>query len=323
MTALKKPIFLFVLLMCSLMGSAQEECLATNGYWSDCAEEHPFMCEDIDEGKTLIIPVGTTVTIDDQVEMEEITLIIVRGVLLFDGNVARLNLPEGSGVIIEGSGELQTNVNNNSQRLVIGSEAHWRSKMGDIAGPEVYGDAALPVELIVFEGEVVDERVSLSWATASEINSNIFVVEHSRDGIQFSDIGFREAVGNSDFTNDYTLDHDTPYSGINYYRLRQIDFDGTQNFSPVISVLFRQAEFFKLAQSSDFSTLRLLFKEELRNDVFMDIYDMSGRLILEEVINRYEQEAVIDLQAFTAGQYVLTVHDGRTVTTKSFVKIEA
>ena len=92
--------------------------------------------------------------------------------------------------------------------------------------------ALLPVEIISFKGENIKNQNILNWETANEINNSGFEVEHSTNNRNWSALGFEKA--NEDY--NYSFVDEIPRSGDNYYRLRQIDFDGTEAYSQVISL---------------------------------------------------------------------------------------
>ncbi|MBO2010351.1 FG-GAP-like repeat-containing protein [Hymenobacter negativus] len=97
----------------------------------------------------------------------------------------------------------------------------------------------LPVELTAFAAEAVSgPAVRLTWTTASEKNSARFEIERSADGQQFSPIGEVAAQGTKTSPTTYAyLDSQVPRAA-NYYRLRQVDRDGTASYSPVRVVAF-------------------------------------------------------------------------------------
>lgn len=95
----------------------------------------------------------------------------------------------------------------------------------------------LPVELISFEALPAGDEVDLQWVTASETNSDRFEVERSRDGIEFTTIGSVPAAGTSSMTTHYGFIDSSPHSGLNHYRLRQVDVDGHWEHSSVRTVM--------------------------------------------------------------------------------------
>ncbi len=94
----------------------------------------------------------------------------------------------------------------------------------------------LPVELVSFSGVAEDNKIQLSWSTSSELNNDYFEVLHSLDGIAFTSIGRVDGNGNSNQIINYSFLHSNPSSGDNYYRLKQVDFDGANELSQVIKV---------------------------------------------------------------------------------------
>ena len=96
---------------------------------------------------------------------------------------------------------------------------------------------ALPVSLISFNGK--NESVKgnlLYWETASEHNNSYYTIEKSSDGIEFTVVGDKEAIGNSNQSLYYDLTDTDVRPIINYYRLKQTDVDGNFTYSNVISI---------------------------------------------------------------------------------------
>jgi hypothetical protein len=96
----------------------------------------------------------------------------------------------------------------------------------------------LPVELLSFEGELVEGATQLDWQTTREVNSLLFEVQRSTSPSQgFQSLGAIEAAGNSSTLQDYSyLDRDLPNAPVLYYRLKQVDLDGSAEFSKVVAV---------------------------------------------------------------------------------------
>ncbi len=94
----------------------------------------------------------------------------------------------------------------------------------------------LSVDLLNFTAENLDESVVLRWATASERDNDFFEVLRSSDDKHFESIGTIQGAGNATSTNYYSFVDNSPESGINYYKLRIVDFDGVEEFSAIESV---------------------------------------------------------------------------------------
>lgn len=94
----------------------------------------------------------------------------------------------------------------------------------------------LPVELINFNGAATAQGISLNWSTATEKNNDRFEVQRSQDGRSFETVGTVKGNGNSSNVLKYNFLDKNAANGLNYYRLRQVDFDGKFEFSKVIAV---------------------------------------------------------------------------------------
>jgi len=94
----------------------------------------------------------------------------------------------------------------------------------------------LPIELVSFDAQKSSEGVQLKWITATETNNDYFTLEKSNDAFSWVAIGRLDGAGNSQEQRHYAFGDAKPYSGYNYYRLRQTDFNGNSRTSNVIAV---------------------------------------------------------------------------------------
>ncbi len=98
--------------------------------------------------------------------------------------------------------------------------------------------AALPVELISFDATRTEKGSQLNWTTASEQNNQGFEVHKSMDGHNWTTLGFVEGNGDSNESINYSFLDRTPENGSNYYRLKQMDFDGKYEYSNVVELSY-------------------------------------------------------------------------------------
>lgn len=136
------------------------------------------------------------------------------------------NLP----AINDGAQTITSTVAFSTQNLTIGSE-------NDSINPP---PVPLPVDFLYFKGKTEHNYHVLDWATATETNNKKFEIERSSDGNYFEKIGEMAGEGNSRFVKNYQFIDEAPLKGINYYRLKQIDFDGNYEYSNSISLLYSQ-----------------------------------------------------------------------------------
>jgi len=102
---------------------------------------------------------------------------------------------------------------------------------------QVYSSsAALPVELTRFDATAKAQGVNLTWATATEKNNDRFEIQRSATGDEYTTIGTVKGQGSTTMAHDYNFLDSHALAGTSYYRLRQVDTDGTFSFSPVVAV---------------------------------------------------------------------------------------
>lgn len=145
----------------------------------------------------------------------------------------------------------------------------------------------LPVKLVVLTAQSKQTDVILNWSTASEKNNKGFEVQRSVNGTDFSAIGWVNGHNNSDITRNYRFtDHEVfaSHSGMLYYRLKQLDHNGTYEYSKVVSVTNPDNQIVQApvaAFPNPFSN-RLyvsLPENNVPGPVSITIYDLTGRAV--------------------------------------------
>jgi len=180
----------------------------------------------------------------------------------------------------------------------------------------------LPVELISFEGTVNNEIVTLKWSTASEINNSHFEIERSFDGVRFDLIDIMEGIGNSNTIQNYSFVDDKTVAGQMYYRLKQVDHDGTYTYSETISVSIESDKLIAATfpnPAKDKVVIR--FSENIHSNSELEIYTPSSILIQSYLIDGSSME--IDVSDLNSGVYILRIKDSNFNKTSSlkFVKM--
>ncbi|HMQ76302.1 MAG TPA: hypothetical protein PKE21_06975 [Flavobacteriales bacterium] len=106
-----------------------------------------------------------------------------------------------------------------------------------IASQEILcGFSPLPVELLTFTAEPVEQVVRLRWSTATEQDNDHFAVDRSADGDVYTELLKMPGAGNSQHEQVYAVADERPLAGVSYYRLRQVDTDGTTTLGPTVVV---------------------------------------------------------------------------------------
>ena len=172
----------------------------------------------------------------------------------------------------------------------------------------------LPIELVSFQSNCVgDDKINVSWTTASEHNASHYIVEHSRNGIDWNVLSMLDAAGNSTSLLDYLYVHENPNTGINYYRLIQYDIDGLfETFLPHAAVCKDQQTGTTLSSypnpnSGDFNVN--LQTDEMEGKAILMITDTKGALIYSQDIEiiKGNNNYIIHKYNVEPGFYFITV----------------
>jgi hypothetical protein len=141
---------------------------------------------------------------------------------------------------------------------------------------------ALPIEMLFFEAKAVDQKINLSWSTATEFNNDFFTIEKSKDGKAFEKVVSVKGAGNSITILNYTAEDLNPYPGVSYYRLKQTDYDGAYTYSNVVAVKIEApiANGFELYPNPLLKdqNLTLNFLGNQNENVDLKIIDQMGRV---------------------------------------------
>ncbi len=169
----------------------------------------------------------------------------------------------------------------------------------------------LPVELTDFQARAVAEDVLIEWSTATENESDHFEVERSQDGAHFEHIGTLPGAGHSTHLLHYSFVDQDPQLGTNYYRLRQVDTDGSSEHSPVRSVLMQGAgTALRLAPNPGSGQVELLFPL-LEPGALFTLLDATGREVIRLPLSA--ERSTMDVSHLPSGLYgyrVLTASGG-------------
>ena len=179
---------------------------------------------------------------------------------------------------------------------------------------------ALPIELLSLTVAGLSNLTLLSFATASERNNERFEIERSADGRTFQVIGVVKGAGDAQTQNNYTFTDEHPLRGINYYRLRQVDFDGASTLSQVVSVTFGKTGNVVLYPTPANETMNVRFDEAFTTDANWQIVDLTGRILNEGIFAAEQTEFRIPVASLTQGAYILRVTANNEVVTQQFRK---
>lgn len=177
-------------------------------------------------------------------------------------------------------------------------------------GPGVILDCTpLPIELLSFTGEGLQSGNLLTWTTASERYADYFEVLHATDASFYTPVGRMKAIGNSAMSLSYVFNHTRPSAGSNYYQLRMVDFDGSEQFSEVIVLRNQATAGLRLLSLHPNPTNDILHAEFSGNDATFSyiLTDVLGNILYQSALAKVPGSARvnIDVSSFPAGIYFM------------------
>ncbi len=187
----------------------------------------------------------------------------------------------------------------------------------------VLSSVVLPIQLLHFQGKKREKTIELTWSTQSEVNNDYMAVERSGDGKTFAEIGRITGARTTYEKQTYTLVDEKPLHGMNYYRLRQVDFDGAATLHKVIGIRFgEKGTGLGLLLSPNPATDRLVAEWSLSGDQPTDlrIFDLNGRQLAAYTAPAGSLTRELPLYDLPAGTYILRANQGQEVEMMKFVK---
>ena len=191
----------------------------------------------------------------------------------------------------------------------------------------------VPVELISFTHRIVNGKVILDWVTATELNNLGFEIQRSIDNNIFVTVGFVEGRGNST-TNQYYSFTDESIAGKVYYRLKQVDYNGSYNYSDVIEVNGVTVSTMQLEQNypNPFNPATTI-KYQLGNDGFVNlkVFNSLGEEVAE-LVNQFQKggshQVIFDtrhsgkVRNLPSGMYIYKLTSGNFVESKKMLMLK-
>lgn len=189
----------------------------------------------------------------------------------------------------------------------------------------------IPVELIAFTATASADNVSLSWSTASEINNKGFEIERASLSTfsvpEWKVVGYVDGKGTTTNYTHYTFVDHLKAQGKYTYRLRQIDYDGSINYSEEIEVDFVGVMEFTLMQNypNPFNPVTVIrYSLPVNSYVSLEIYDVLGSKI-KTLVNKdqpagsHEAQLTINDESLTSGVYFFRLTAGSYTATKKMI----
>lgn len=162
-------------------------------------------------------------------------------------------------------------------------------------------ESVLPVELMHFTANLKAEDVHLTWATASETNNRGFDIQHSIDGASWSTIGFVEGNLNSTSPIDYQFVDTKVSTQYNYYRLKQLDYNNTFEYSPIQHIhIEKEKPALSIFPNPSRGKINIEYFNPSRNKAHYKLINSQGRVVLENAFSQkiFKEEIILPHSGF-------------------------
>ena len=173
----------------------------------------------------------------------------------------------------------------------------------------------IPIELLYITAKAVNNKNVVSWETATEINNKGYDVQRKTANGTWASIGF---VDGANKPSTYTFEDKGPLS-ISYYRLRQVDFDGKETLSKVVSVSQSQKGKVRLSPNPTSDNVNIMLSD---NDpsvsTTVTVYDLVGKQVLQQKTAANALE--LDMSNLAKGVYLVKINADNSIYTEKIIK---
>jgi Secretion system C-terminal sorting domain len=193
-----------------------------------------------------------------------------------------------------------------------------KNEWGLYAFDTITVSGVVPLTLLSFDAFKNKNKVDLKWTTTNEINTSHFDIERSSDGVSFIKIG-KVNSANATGINNYAYEDVQPLKGLNFYRLKQVDIDGTYKYSNINKVLFENfGEALNIYPNPAKDYIQFDYAGKQKT-VLVNLFDMQGRLIKTTTLANV-LPLKLNIENLAKGKYVVQLSDGEKIAVGSFIK---
>jgi PKD repeat protein len=226
------------------------------------------------------------------------------------GNIICSEKIYGAGVVVFGS------MTSSNWHTPATEGQNLRQNILCYISPPIICGTVLPVELSSFTGRVEGEVNVLEWITATEHNSDYFSIERSTDAKEFSELSQVDAAGSSLQELHYSVRDNDPFSGVTYYRLKQVDVDGQFEYSDIIALDSRNHADVSVFPSPTDNIITVTLMEDPEMTIPVVVRNAVGKTVhVTEFDQRVE---IVDVSDLPSGVYFITMMIGGQPTVQKF-----
>lgn len=286
---------------------------------------------------TGIITITGTLTVNSNYMPNNVTELRISGSsarIDFTGNFT-LTLPAGAKLTFINGGQITIPNGggcNNSKLIVIGTQSASCDGTGGAnfsfsqvnTGGGFSSSGLLPITLVDFTPTQVGNTIALKWETASEKDNAYMEVQRSKDGIHFIALHQEKGHGTTGEPQHYDWVDTRPLPGTNYYRLKQVDYNGNYEYHKIESIEFKGKTAdpgLQLYPTEVKDVLTVVLESPTSEDASLLVVDALGRVVQRHRLAIGSTLEEVQLSALPRGQYFITLQSGNSLQTARFMKM--
>lgn len=321
---MKKIYTLIALVIISLSGFAQARPVNTmTDWWGSWANKNHWSLNRLPaDGDRIVIPAGKGVVMDKDINLKNVIIDVI-GMLEIKNEMA---LDKASEITVETTGTIRRFGARPSNEVILinGVKKYDQNSSYNITGfkianvnttisPNGFSSTALtlPVRLTGFYATRSNENIQLSWSTDIEVNNSHFNVERSFDGTSWSNIAIVMGNNNSTTNKSYSYTDKKVSGAVVYYRLRQVDMNGSEEVSSVRVVRGSQENNATTVYASAKQTISINFNSEIKNSFVVRVFTAAGQKIAEQTFASSSYKVSLNLNNATTGMYIVQISDNK------------
>jgi len=278
--------------------------------------------QNISTGNTVVINVDGNLEIWGDLDIGNDLTISVTGTLIIHGDI---NIGNGGSLDISGSVSVGGDFNGGNDTMVNvdgnldvtgnidtgnGSELTGSGTVstGSCTGdPDFCSGGPLPIKLAYFNGRAKVNSIELNWTTTSEENFDYFSVQKSINATDFKEIGMVKGAGSGPQSIDYSFEDEKPFSGLNYYRLKAVDLDGTFEYFNVLRIDFDLNRIPVSIYPNPVINRRIIIENyDQHQTVYIDLLNIHGHSLLKSTLG-FGKNEIAPTSGLNPGMYILRI----------------
>ena len=182
----------------------------------------------------------------------------------------------------------------------------------------IHALSALPVEFEKVSAESTAGEITLHFSTYTETNNSHFDIERSTNSRQWETLGRIIGAGTTQERQSYTFEDKAPLAGDNFYRIKQVDYDGTFSYSDIVSARWTEKPQLSIYPNPASEFLLIRGIRGIENTVTVEVFNLNGQLLISKTWNQQP----VHIAFLPKGSYAIRIRSGQDILQQERVIIQ-